>query len=356
MSARSISPRPRVLIVDDSALMRALLKRMLAADGDIDVVGAACDAEEARALIPKLSPDVITLDVELPGMNGITFLERLMRSRPMPVIIVSSHTVSGASATIQALQAGALDVVAKPARRSDMEGFASALRDKVRGARHARLPGFRPAPSTPSAIRPTASAHGRRLIAIGASTGGVGAISSVLAQLPADMPPIVITQHMPPGYLERLAHRLAHQLSRDVAPAEEGEVLAPGMIRLAPSDRHLTVSGRAPHYRVRLSDGPPVSGHRPSVDVLFNSVAQSAGSDALGVLMTGMGRDGAAGLKAMRDAGAYCIGQSRDSCVVYGMPRAAAELGAVDEEIDLDEIAQKIVSVVTLPLISQAAK
>lgn len=335
----------RAVVVDDSKLMRQIIVTALQADGNISVVGEAADTTEARGLIRQLNPDVITLDVEMPGMNGIEFLKKIMELRPMPVIMVSTLTAAGTDVSLAALHLGAVDAIQKPAGREDVARFARALRDKVvmaRGARVARRgqpsPGTGPLPPMPGDAR----ARVPELIAIGASTGGVNALSQVLTALPARVPPILITQHMPANFTARFAARLNNALPQHVAEASDGEVLRPDQIRIAPGDRHLGVHNAAGRLTVKLDESGPISGHRPSVDVLFNSVSTAVGPRALGVILTGMGRDGAAGLRAMRNTGAYCIAQNEASCVVYGMPKAARELQAIDEELDLAQIGQRI--------------
>jgi two-component system, chemotaxis family, protein-glutamate methylesterase/glutaminase len=341
----------RVAVVDDSALMRRMITAALSGASDILVVGAAGDAQEARALIRSADPDVVTLDVAMPGMSGLEFLRKIMELRPTPVIMVSNLTAEGAETSVSALQIGAIDVVQKPQGPDVMEAFAATLQAKVRLAASARATLASRRAAGPAPVRPTAppqAAYARALIAIGASTGGVSALSKLLAGLPAGMPPIAVVQHMPKGYPERFAARLRAELGRDVAEARPGEVLGPGAIRFAPGDRHLRIGRRAGALRVELEDGPPVTGHCPSVDVLFESVARSLGARAIGVILTGMGRDGATGLAAMRRAGAACLAQDRGSSVVWGMPRAAVELDAVDEEVALDSLPARICHYATL--------
>lgn len=353
MERPSQSPT-RVIVVDDSRLMRRLIVSGLESDPDICVVAEAADTVEARQLIRTLDPDVITLDVEMPGMNGIDFLRKIMELRPMPVVMVSTLTASGTDVTLSALQIGAVEAIAKPAGRDAVARFARELREKVRLAHGAKV---RPAvvapqrPLGPRAPLPSGSpasvdARARRrrveLISFGASTGGVNALTQVLEGLPASTPPIVITQHMPALFAERFAARLNALLAHDVALGTEGEPLRPGQIRIAPGEQHLAVVRDGTLLTTRLDSSGPISGHRPSVDVLFNSAATAAGGQSLGILLTGMGRDGAAGMSAMRKAGAYCIGQDEGSCVVYGMPRAAAELGALDEQLSLGQISQRL--------------
>jgi two-component system, chemotaxis family, protein-glutamate methylesterase/glutaminase len=342
---RDFSREPvRVLIVDDSALMRKLLASALGGQPDLAVVGAAADAVEAEELIRAQAPDVVTLDVALPGMSGIDFLQRIMERRPIPVVMVSSLTAEGAETSLAALELGAVDVVEKPRGPDALRGFPPLLQAKVRAAAasspdRSGRPGR--SPTTRSAV-PAAGVASRRLIAIGASTGGVSALSKLLAGLPDGLPPIVIVQHMPTGYPERFATRLGRQLGRDVGEAADGEALATGMIRVAPGERHLTVIRRPGRLETALVDAAPVSGHRPSADVLFESVARAVGRWALGVVLTGMGRDGAAGLATMRRSGAVCVGQGPESSVVYGMARAAREAGGIDEEVELPELPARI--------------
>lgn len=355
------SGKVSALVVDDSLLMRAMVRDALEQDGDIHVAGLARDTAEARRMIKELNPDVVTLDVEMPGMNGLEFLEKIMTLRPMPVIMVSSLTARGAEATLSALEIGAVDVAQKPSGPDGRERFGALLRDKVRMAARAKARLRGPAARRPAAAGGMASSGGarafggggatwrRHLIAIGASTGGVAALSTLLSALPRNCPPIVIAQHMPPDYTGRFATRLAAQLQRDVAEARDGEALAPGAVRIAPGDYHLEVQRVGGAARCSLSHAPPVSGHRPSVDVLFHAVARSFGADAVGVILTGMGRDGAVGLREMRRAGAYCLGQGPDSCVVYGMPKAAAEIGALDETRELPALPQRICSAAQTP-------
>ncbi len=350
---RRVAAIIRVVIVDDSALMRRMITSALSSAPDIIVVGAACDAIEGRELIRSASPDVVTLDIAMPGMNGLDFLRKIMELRPTPVIMVSSLTAEGAEVSINALQIGAIEVVQKPQGREALANFGALLQSKVRLAAAARF--NRREHSAPERVAPALHAvhklySTRSLIAIGASTGGVGALSKLLSELPAGLPPITIVQHMPKGYPERLAARLSAQLHRDVAEARHGEVLVPGAIRIAPGDRHLRVVRRNRGAVVELDEGPPVTGHCPSVDVLFESVARAFGPTALGIILTGMGRDGATGLAAMRRAGSICLGQGRESSVVWGMPRAALEMNALDEEAELESLPRRICHYLSTPL------
>lgn len=335
--------RVRVLVVDDSPTMRGVISAVLRRDPDIEVVGAAGDPLEARQAIKNLNPDVITLDVEMPNMNGIEFLEKIMRLRPTPVIMISTLTQVGADITIEALALGAVDCVGKPgAGVSTVEAFGG-LCDKVKAAARSRLR------ATGDTVRPPVSSLEFRpngsVVAIGSSTGGVEALLTVIPTLPANGPPTVITQHMPATFTRSFARRLDSSSAVAVAEAEDGAVLEPGKVWLAPGGgKHLTVERSGGQLRCRLRDGPPVSGHSPSVDVLFESVATSCGRKAVGAILTGMGRDGAQGLLAMRAAGARTLGQDEATCVVYGMPRAAFELGAVERQSSISRMGAQILS------------
>jgi two-component system chemotaxis response regulator CheB len=336
-----MSAPARVLVVDDSATMRGLITAILSADPDVNVVGQAGDAMQARAAIKELNPDVVTLDIEMPNMNGLEFLEKIMTLRPMPVIMVSTLTHRGAEATLAALEIGAFDCVGKPTP-GEPRPFGD-LVEKVKAAARTQRQYQRtssvPVPAPPST---TEFRVGRKIVAIGSSTGGVEALIAVLQKFPANCPPTVITQHMPPSFTKSFAERLNRLCAPVVEEATDGARLEIGKIYLAPGgERHLQVAGTsAPHCR--LLDKDPVNGHRPSVDVLFDSVAELAGRNAVGVILTGMGRDGAAGLLKMRHAGARTIGQNEKTCVVYGMPRVAHELGAVDQQLPLTAIGEEI--------------
>lgn len=330
----------RTLIVDDSASMRATLRRMLSADPGIEVVGMAPEPFAAREMIKSLDPDVLTLDVEMPGMDGLSFLERIMRLRPMPVVMCSTLTARGAEVTIEALRLGAVDYIAKPCGTpEDIERDAALLCAKVKSAARSSV---RPTPQRPAPIASMAGPGANKtLIAIGCSTGGVEALFSLLPSLPADCPPVVIVQHMPATFTHSFANRLNGECKVRVMEAVDGTPLERGTVYIAPGgEQHMEVLGRNPG-RIRLIKGDPVGGHRPSVDVLFRSVAP-LGASALGVILTGMGSDGAAGLLEMRRAGARTLGQGRESCVVYGMPRAALELGAVEKEVSLSAMPEAI--------------
>jgi two-component system chemotaxis response regulator CheB len=336
----------RVLVVDDSALIRDVLARLLAKDGDIEVVGTAVDPIDAREKIKALNPDVVTLDIEMPNMNGLQFLERLMRLRPTPVVMVSTLTQRGANETLIALELGAVDFVAKPSGtlEGSLLGFGYNLRDKVRTAARADV-GSRSTTQASRNIMTAAAAPGT-VIAIGASTGGVEAVRAVLSQMPVDCPPIVVAQHMPGGFTTRFAARLDQLCAITVLEADERMVLQPGHAYVARGDYHLRVERSSGQLKCRLTQDEPISGHRPSVDVLFASVAATVGQMALGAILTGMGRDGARGLMQMREAGAYTVGQSQASALVYGMPRVAFEEGAVIEQAPIEAIAGKLVNAI----------
>jgi len=329
----------RVLVVDDSPTMRGLITAVLNSDPDVSVVGQAGDALQARAAIKELNPDVVTLDIEMPNMNGLEFLEKIMRLRPMPVIMVSTMTHHGANATLAALEIGAFDCVGKPSP-GDIRPFMD-LAEKVKAAARSRL--RRTAHASAPAVAPAAGYRvGRKVVAIGSSTGGVEALIAVLQKFPKNCPPTVITQHMPPTFTKSFAERLNRLCAPVVEEATDGARLEIGKVYLAPGgDRHLqVVNPSAPCCR--LVERDPVNGHRPSVDVLFESVAELAGRNAVGAILTGMGRDGASGLLKMRNAGARTLGQNEKTCVVYGMPRVAYEIGAVEVQLPLDSIGEEI--------------
>ncbi len=346
MTNPSPSRRIRVLIVDDSAIVRQLLTDILAADPEIEVVGTAVDPIIARDKIKLLSPDVLTLDVEMPRMNGVEFLEKLMRLRPMPVVMVSSLTREGADVTLKALELGAVDFVAKPLKdlASTLPALSEEIVAKVKGAAraHIRLTGPRRPPPPPQMAAAPAAACSAELIAIGASTGGVETITELLSTFPAAIPAVVIVQHMPEAFVPRFAARLREALPFAVEPAADGKPLTPGRVLIAPGNQHLlVVRGKGGGLESRLSSGQPISGHRPSVDALFTSVAE-ARPKAVGVLLTGMGRDGAAGLLKMKEAGAVTIAQDEQTSTVFGMPRAAQEMNAATLVLPLPKIAAAI--------------
>jgi two-component system chemotaxis response regulator CheB len=351
--------KTRVVVVDDSALVRSLLAEIINRQSDMQCIGTAADPLVAREMIRNLNPDVITLDVEMPRMDGIDFLSKLMRLRPMPVVMVSTLTERGADVTLRALELGAIDFVAKPkiGVADGLRLLAEDITEKIRIASKAHL--ARPsaaaaaaaAPSHGTApVRPAASGStsiGRlsteKLIFIGASTGGTEATREVLTALPADCPAVLITQHMPPGFTKSYAARLDGLCRIRVAEARDGERILPGHAYLAPGGRHLSVERSGANYVARVQDGEPVNRHKPSVEVLFKSAARIAGPNALGIMLTGMGADGAKAMKEMRDAGSYNLVQDEATCVVFGMPREAIAAGAANEVLPLPQIAARLI-------------
>jgi two-component system chemotaxis response regulator CheB len=330
--------KTRVLIVDDSALIRSVLKEIIGRQPDMEVVGVAPDPIVARDLIKQTSPDVLTLDVEMPRMDGLDFLERLMRLRPMPVVMVSSLTERGSEITMRALELGAVDFVTKPklSIQSGMNEYADLIMDKIRTASKAkvRARGIAPANAGDSVQLPMMRnplTSSEKLIIIGASTGGTEAIKEFLIRMPSDCPGILITQHMPEGFTRSFARRLDSLCKISVSEAAGGERVLPGHAFIAPGHSHLTLARSGANYVTQLDQGPPVNRHRPSVDVLFASAARAAGKNAVGVILTGMGKDGAAGMLEMKHAGARNFAQDEASCVVFGMPREAIAVGAVHE-------------------------
>ena len=331
----------RVLVVDDSATMRGLITAALRRDPEIEVVGTAGDPLEAREAIKALNPDVITLDIEMPNMNGLDFLEKIMRLRPMPVVMVSTLTLAGAEATLQALEIGAVDCIAKPGSLANSSEVFAEMTLRVKSAARSSV---RPRSTThaPAPRRSGYRANGC-VVAIGSSTGGVEALLQIIGRFPETCPPTVLTQHMPATFTRSFAARLDRSCGATVEEAYDGAPLEPGHIYLAPGgSTHLEVVRSGGRLGCRLREGDPVSGHRPSVDVLFKSVAEATGAASLGVILTGMGRDGAQGLLAMRKAGARTLGQDESTCVVYGMPRAAHEIGAVERQLPLNALGEAI--------------
>jgi len=369
----------QVLCIDDSALIRSILKEIINSQPDMEVVGVAPDPIIARDLIKQTNPDVLTLDVEMPKMDGLDFLEKLMRLRPTPVVMISSLTERGSEATLRALELGAVDFVAKPklGMRDGMNEYADQIADKIRAAARAKL---RPRAATPAgstaaahaappAAAPAAGAHVRaehataapvasgapaparthfssteKLIIVGASTGGTEAIKDFLLEMPPDCPGILIVQHMPAGFTTSFAKRLDGLCRIRVKEAVHGERVLPGHAYIAPGDMHLSLGRSGANYVTELDQGPPVNRHRPAVDVLFRSAARNAGANALGVILTGMGKDGAAGMLEMRNAGAYNVAQDEASCVVYGMPKEAVAHGGVHEILPLSQIGPHVLA------------
>lgn len=350
----------KVLIIDDSALVREVLTEILNADPMLEVIGTASDPLIARNKIKQLNPDVLTLDVEMPRMDGLTFLSNLMRLRPMPVVMVSSLTEKGADITLQALEMGAIDFVSKPKLdvAHGLKDYAEELCEKVKGASGAKLQNYSwditPIPTLETPDRHTADAvldkrtasknfkTTDKIIAIGASTGGTEAIKEVLMQMPADAPGIVITQHIPEAFSAPFAKRMDDNCAMTVYEATDGQQILPGHVYIAPGSHHMIVERSGARYICKLNDGPPVNRHRPAVDVMFRSVAQNVGPNAIGVILTGMGDDGAAGLKEIKDAGAPTIAQDEKTSVVWGMPGEAVKHGGVDDILPLQSIPAKL--------------
>ena len=343
--------KTRVLIIDDSALIRSLLTEIIGKQPDLEVIGAAPDPLVAREMIRATNPDVLTLDVEMPRMDGLDFLEKLMRLRPTPVVMVSTLTERGADVTLRALELGAIDFVAKPKLgiASGMQELGAEICDKIRVASQARLHRHvaAPAPASGAMDKAAPDRYSRmsteKLIAIGASTGGTEAIREVLVRLPPDCPGVLITQHMPAGFTRSFAARMNALCRITVSEAVDGERVLPGHAYIAPGDLHMRLAKSGSNYIIALDSTEPVNRHRPSVEVLFRSVAAIAGRNALGVMLTGMGRDGAAAMADMRKAGSFNIAQDEATCVVFGMPREAIALGAANEVLPVTEIADRLI-------------
>lgn len=337
----------RVLIVDDSAIVRKILTEALSGQADLEVVGTAPDPYIARDKILSLHPDVLTLDIEMPRMDGLTFLKKLMHFRPMPVVVISSLAQASCQTAMQALGLGAVEVLAKPGGPYSVGELRLELASKIRAAAAARI--RPPAPVAPDSPPPRLASNQcvtSMVIAIGASTGGTEAIAEVLPRLPEAIPGIVITQHIPAGFSRAFATRLNKICALEVKEAEDGDILRPGRALVAPGDFHMLLRKTAEGYRVTVKTGPRVCYQRPSVDVMFSTVAESAGANAVGVLLTGMGSDGAQGLLKMRQAGARTIAQDEASCVVFGMPREAIRAGAAGRVVPLQSIPQAILSAI----------
>jgi two-component system chemotaxis response regulator CheB len=336
-----------VLIVDDSASMRQMLCEMLSHEPDIEVLDTAADPYAAREKIKRLNPDVLTLDVEMPRMDGLSFLEKIMTLRPMPVVMVSTLTGKGTETAIAALQMGAVECLSKPVAHTteELQSFSRELGTKVRTAATARIHARsdRKPRRTLSHASLRLAPHAPRLIAIGASTGGVEALTEVLPALPEQCPPIVVAQHMPPVFTQSFANRLSAISAVEVMEATEGMPCRSGLVVIAPGGRHLEILRRGSQFICKVNNDQPYNNYKPSVDVLFHSVVNHVGADALGIIMTGMGRDGAEGLLKMRQAGADTLGQDESSCVVYGMPHVAEKIGAVGELVSLTHVADAII-------------
>lgn len=344
--------KTKVLVIDDSALIRSVMKEIINREKDMECVGAAPDPLVAREMIKSLNPDVLTLDVEMPRMDGLDFLERLMRLRPMPVVMVSTLTERGSDITFRALALGAVDFVSKPKMdiARGMEEYAIEITDKIRAAAQAKVRKSVAVPSldvekklSADAILPSLAgryASTEKLIIMGASTGGTEAIKEVLTRLPADVPGILVTQHMPENFTKSFADRLNSLCKIAVKEAEHNERVLPGHAYIAPGHSHLLLKRSGANYMTELNQGPPVNRHRPSVDVLFRSAANVAGANALGIILTGMGKDGAQGLLEMRQAGCHTIAQDEESCIVFGMPKEAINMGGASEVLPLQGIAR----------------
>lgn len=342
--------KTKVLVIDDSALIRSLLSGIINDTKDLEVVGTAPDPLVAREMIKQLNPDVLTLDVEMPRMDGLDFLEKLMRLRPMPVLMVSTLTEKGSEITLRALELGATDFVTKPKMgiSQGMQQYADEICDKIRTASKAKI-------STLQSIAKSGGEHvqqsalrnplisSEKLLIIGASTGGTEAIKSFLMQMPSDCPGILITQHMPAGFTKSFANRLDSLCKISVKEAVDGERVLPGHAYIAPGDKHLLLARSGANYITKLSDADPVNRHKPSVDVLFDSAALNAGKNAIGVILTGMGKDGAAGMLRMRQSGAYNFAQNEESCVVYGMPKEAVTQGGVHDVAHLKDLPRMVI-------------
>jgi two-component system chemotaxis response regulator CheB len=346
----------KVLIVDDSALIRSVMREIISSQPDMEVVGVAPDPIIARDLIRRTNPDVLTLDVEMPKMDGLDFLEKLMRLRPMPVVMVSSLTERGSEITMRALELGAVDFVTKPkiSIQSGMREYSDMIADKVRAASKARIKSQRvPVSSTavvsdsPLPLIRHTLISSEKLIIIGASTGGTEAIKEFLIRMPSDCPGILIVQHMPEGFTRSFAQRLDGLCKISVKEAEHGDRVLPGHAYLAPGHSHLLLARSGANYQTQLDQGPPVNRHRPSVDVLFHSAAVNAGKNAVGVILTGMGKDGAVGMLEMKQAGAHNFAQNEETCVVFGMPREAIAVGATHEVGPLQDLPGMVLDFLT---------
>jgi two-component system, chemotaxis family, protein-glutamate methylesterase/glutaminase len=348
----SYNGKIRALIVDDSAIVRRALTQILGQDPEIEVVGTACDPYVARDMILRLRPDVLTLDIEMPRMDGLTFLRVLQQHHPLPVVIISSLTQAGSHTAMEALEAGAVDVIAKPGSAWSLGDLREQLAHRIKGAARARLKNVLaplPVESAQTCVN-TAGFHPQQLVVMGASTGGTEALKRVLTRLPDKLPPICIVQHIPPLFSKTFANRLNDCCAFEVREAAQGDELRPGLALVAPGNYHMAVCFEGARYRVRLDQGPLQHHTRPAVDVLFESAAACAAHSIVSVLLTGMGSDGAKGMQLLKARGARTIAQDEATSVVYGMPRAAAELGVVDEQLPLDSIPQAMLHAVQDPV------
>lgn len=333
----------KVLVVDDSALIRSLLSEIIKQTDDLELVGAARNAYIAKDMVMKFHPDVITLDIEMPKVDGLTFLDKLMKAKPTPVIMISTLTQQGAIATIRSLELGAIDFVAKPKLKSNaaLKDYQQEIVDKIRIAAKTK-PRQRVATKNVIQTIPIKRYSTKTIVGIGASIGGTEAIRKVLETLPSAFPATLITQHLPAKFTKCFAERLNALCKMNVTEATDGENILPGNAYIAPGDKHLQIIRVGLDYRIKLDDGPSVSGHKPAVDVMFNSLAEVVGKNAIAAILTGMGKDGASSLLALRKAGAVTFAQNEESCVVYGMPKAAVELGAVQHIVSLDKISKAL--------------
>lgn len=339
----------KVLVIDDSAMVRKILTQEISRDPELQVVGTAPDPYIGRDMIVQLKPDVIILDIEMPRMDGLTFLEKLMKHQPMPVIVLSSLAPKGSEVALRALELGAVEVLCKPNAAYSVGDMSTQLIDKIKAASYIDVTRLKKqafskpvTPTNTSAMIKTT----QKIIAIGASTGGTEALKEILATLPANMPPIIIVQHMPQFFTKSFAERLNFLCSLEVKEAEDKELLSPGKVLIAPGNYHMTLKRSGANYYVDVQTGPLVFHQRPSVELMFKSVAQYAGKNAVGVILTGMGKDGAAGLLEMKNAGAKTIAQDESSCVVYGMPKEAIELGAATKVETLHKIPQTLINII----------
>ena len=342
----------KVLIVDDSAVVRKILTKEIGADKEIEIVGSAPDPYIARDKIVRLKPDVILLDIEMPRMDGITFLKKLMKSYPIRVIIVSSLAGNNSDAAVKAVEYGALDVVRKPGPSYTVQDMSEQLIEKIKHV--AKVPEYKLLRTKENIVngskpmrestKPDSITTTNKIIAVGASTGGTEAIKEVISRLPINTPPVIIVQHMPKYFTKAFAERMDDLCTVKVKEAEEMEILAPGKVLIAPGDIHSEIRRSGAVYHVKLIDGERVNHHKPSIDTLFHSVAKHAGKNSVGVLLTGMGKDGAEGMAEMKKAGAYTIAQNEESCIVFGMPREAIKLNCVDKVAHLNDIASYMIS------------
>jgi two-component system chemotaxis response regulator CheB len=333
----------RVLIVDDSAVVRQTLERELKTHKDIEVVGTAPDPYIARDKIVQLKPDVITLDIEMPRMDGLSFLRKLMQHHPIPVIIVSSLAVKGAAVALEAIALGAVDVVAKPGVAYSIGDLSAELAEKIRGASKASLDKLKRAPTAPTHSLALAKTT-NKVVLIGSSTGGVQAVEEVIRRYPKNAPGTVVVQHMPAGFTKSFAERLNTLCEVEVREAQDGDAVVPGVVLIAPGNLHTMIKRSGANYYVEVKDGPLINRHRPSVEALFTSGATYVGANAIAVMLTGMGDDGAKAMLKLRQSGAYTIAQDEETCIVYGMPRAAVECGAIEKILPLQEVAGDILS------------